>query len=79
MGYPAPADLVVDHLYLGTFSAVDEEIKAIQGHDLAGRVAIKSRYGGVISKDGDCEHKLKYEQCSLKHDFIDANLFDLAA
>jgi hypothetical protein len=57
----APADLVVDHLYLRALTAVDQEIEPIQRNDLAGRVPVKSWYGGVISKDGNSEHMLKYE------------------
>ena len=45
MRYPAAADLVIDHLDLGSLAAIYQEIKAIQGYDLAGRVAIKCRYG----------------------------------
>ena len=45
MRYPAAADLVIDHLYLGTFTAIYQEIEAIEGYYLAGRVAIKCRYG----------------------------------
>ena len=45
MRYPAAADLVIDHLDLGAFTAIYQEIETIQGYDLAGRVAIKCRYG----------------------------------
>jgi hypothetical protein len=65
MRYAAAADLVIDHLYLGAFTTIYQEIETIQGYHLTGGVTIKCRYGGVISKDGNCEHKLKYELCGL--------------
>ena len=65
MGYAAATDLIIDHLYLGAFTTINQEIETTQGYDLAGGMTIKCRYGGVISKDGNCEHKLKYELCSL--------------
>jgi hypothetical protein len=45
---PAPPDLVIDHLDLGTFPAIDEEVFSVQGDDLAGRVSVKSRDSGII-------------------------------
>ena len=65
MGNAAATDLIIDHLYLGTFTTIYQEIETIQGYDLAGGMSIECRYGGVISKDGNCEHKLKYELCGL--------------
>ena len=57
----AATDFIIDHLYLGAFTTINQEIETTQGYDLAGGMTIKCRYGGVISKDGDSEHKLKYE------------------
>jgi len=65
MRYTAAPDFVVNHLDLGAFPTIDQEIEIIQRNDLAGGMPVEGRYGGVISKDGNCEHKLKYELCRL--------------
>jgi len=52
-------------LNLGAFTTINHEIETTQCYDLACGVTIECRYGGVISKDGNCEHKLKYELCGL--------------
>ena len=62
---PAPPYLVIDHLNLGAFATVYQKTKSIQGHYLAGRVTVKSRHGGVISKDGYCEHVIKCDDVKI--------------
>ena len=53
---PASADFVLVHLRLCAFTAVDQKKMIIQGHYLGRRVAVKRRYGRVISEYGNCEH-----------------------
>ena len=53
----AAAYLIIDHLDLCAFATVNQEAIAIQCNHLACRVSVECRYGGVISKDGNREHK----------------------
>src|SRR6185503_15295590 len=48
------------------FTAIHEKVLSIQRNYLAGRMAIKSRYSGVISQDRDSEHSQKYKYNSIK-------------
>lgn len=59
MGDAAAADFVVDHLYLGTFPAINEEMIPVQGNHLAGRMTVEGRNSRIISKDRNCEHLQK--------------------
>ncbi len=58
---PASADLVPDHLYLRSFSAINKEQVAVDRYHLAGRVPVKRRHRGIIAKDRDSEHGRIYK------------------
>jgi hypothetical protein len=66
VGYFGPADLVIDHLDLGAFATIHKKVLAIQCYHLAGRMSVKCRYSGVISKDRDCEHEIKNRKSKVK-------------
>lgn len=61
MGYEdmrdlSPPDLVLDHLDLGAFAAIDQVIIPVVRNHLAGRMTVESRYGGVVSQYGYRKH-----------------------
>lgn len=56
MGYFTAPDLVIDHLYLGSFPAIDQVVVPIECYHLAGGMAVKGRYSRIIAKNGNSEH-----------------------
>lgn len=58
MGDLAAADLVIDHLYLCAFAAINKVVSAIMRYYLAGRMPVKCRNSRVIAKDGNSEHEM---------------------
>jgi len=58
MGDLAPPDLIIDQLYLRALTAVYQVVAAIQGHYLAGGMAVKGRYCRIISEDRYSEHEM---------------------
>ena len=57
MIYPASPDLVLIHLCLRAFPAIDQEKMVIQRNHLGCWVPVESRYGRIISKYGYREHR----------------------
>ena len=78
MGYLAPADLIIDHLYLCAFAAIDQVVIAIIGHHLAGGMPVKCRYSRVIAENSDSEHEIvsDFDVCNVSKD---GNLSGFAA
>ena len=61
MGDFAAPDLVIDHLDLGAFATIYQVIIAVESNHLACRVAVKCRNSGIVAKNSDSEHALKYD------------------
>jgi len=54
---PAAADFVLIHLGLCSFPAVYKEKMIIQSNHLGCGEPVEGRYGRVVSKYGNCEHR----------------------
>ena len=54
---PAAPDLVLIHLRLGPFPTIYQEKMIVEGDHLGSWMPVESRYGRIISKYGDCEHR----------------------
>lgn len=68
VGDLAAPDLVIDHLYLCTLATIHQEIVSIHCHHLAGRMAVKSWYCRIISKDSYSEHEAKIQSIIDEND-----------
>jgi hypothetical protein len=54
---PAAPDLVLIHLRLCTFPAINQEKMVVEGDHLGRGMPVKSWYGRIISKYGYREHR----------------------